>query len=137
MDKVLVAFATDDQLTFSGHHFGSAPYFMLFEVTGETTKFIGTLSNVKSDMEHAHAAESKAGVITELLQSHGVQVVVAKRFGGNINRIKNKFVCVVVKEGNILQNLGIIRQQYRYVLSEWNAGATRNIVNFKRAENPD
>ena len=109
---------------------------MLFEVSRDNTQFIGAVTNIKSDREHEHAEENKAGVITKLLKGQGAQVLVAKRFGGNINRMKSKFVCVVVKEGNIVENLEIVRQKFQLMKSEWEKGETRGIVNFKRVESP-
>jgi len=107
--KILIgAFGTDDGKTFTNRHFGDSNKFDIYEISSESVKFIKQINN-NSVEEKVHADPKKAGSISKMLKSQGVQVVFSKQFGPNIKRIRKKFVCVKSSDENIkaLQEIAI------------------------------
>ncbi len=92
MEKIKVAFATDDGKSFMGRHFGDAEHYYIYEIDNNNANFIKKIDNTTEE-EKMHADPKKAKGITSLLNEENVNVVVSKVFGPNINRIKkNLFV---------------------------------------------
>jgi len=129
MKTWIAAFSTDDGKHFIDRHSGDAKYFDLYEINA-STKFIKRIEN-NTGKEEKHADPMKAKGISELLKKEGVQVMVAKRFGPNINRIKSKFVCVMMNDSDIENSLKTLQQKLETIKKEWEAGEERSYLNFK------
>ena len=103
-DSIILACGTDDGVTFTDEHFGSARYYMTYSLdldTGETT-FLERQDNTTPE-EEIHGDPKKAGSIMELLAD--VDVLVGKAMGTNITRIRKRFVPVISRENNIDKTL--------------------------------
>lgn len=135
MDKLHIVFATDDGETFVDRHFGDAKYFDLYQITPHEVQFIKRFENTVPEHEQhdVHSADvRKASGIAGLFNRDGVQVLVSKKFGANINRMKTKFVCVLDKEQKISESLKTIQSNFERIVVEWNKGESRHFLNLKR-----
>ena len=98
------AIGTDDGIEFSKHHFGSSQKYLIYTFDLETNKIIhiDTIQNITPE-ERKHGDPEKAQNIGSLLK--GVSVLVAKRMGSNVARMRKKFVPIMCKDVNIEQAL--------------------------------
>ena len=130
MQKIRVAFATDNGKTFMGRHFGDADFYDIYEIAGNNAKFIKRIDNTVDEEEEIHADPKKAKGISKLLLHENVNVVVSKIFGPNIKRIKKKFVCIVVKDEDIEEGINKICTNIEKIYSEWEKGEERQHLSF-------
>ncbi|MFO7843839.1 MAG: NifB/NifX family molybdenum-iron cluster-binding protein [Bacteroidales bacterium] len=127
--KLCVAFATDDGEVFMKRHFGDAMFYAVYEISENESLFIKRLENTTSEEEDIqHADVQKAKGISSLLKGEDIQVVVSQVFGPNINRIRKKFVPLIVKEPGIKQAINTIQQNISVILKEWERGTERKHV---------
>ncbi len=131
MENWIVAFATDNGKHFIDRHSGDAKYYDLYQINSSSANFIKRIEN-NTGKEERHADPVKAKGISELLKKEGVQVMVSKRFGPNIKRIKSKFVCVMMNDPEIETSLKNLQQKLRHIQETWNAGEERGFLNFKK-----
>lgn len=125
MQKLKVAFATDDGKTFMDRHFGDAEYYHVYEIDENNSELINIIKNTTEEEEDIHADPKKAGSIAKLLKQENVQIVVSKIFGPNIIRIKKKFVCILIKENSIDNSIVIIKSNLLSIIIEWEKGENR------------
>ena len=130
MDKVKVAFATDNGKTFMGRHFGDADFYDIYEISEMKANFIKRINNTIDEEEEVHADPKKAKGISELLLEEDISVVVSKVFGPNIKRIKKKFVCVIVKDEKIEDGVNKICSNIGKIYDEWEKGRERKHLSF-------
>ena len=129
--EFIAAFSTDDGKTFIDKHSGDARFFDLYKISESEIRFLKRVVNPPKE-EKRHADPEKASGITRLLKQEGVQVLVSKIFGPNIKRIKKKFVCIMMNDAEISQSLKTLQEQLDKIFTEWQAGETRNVLNFKQ-----
>jgi len=127
MDKIRVAFATDDKQNLTKEHFGEAKEYLLYEISKTNSEQITSVAN-RSPEEKMHGDPNKAKGIAHLLKPFKVQVLVNKAFGRNITRMQQKFVCVLSKEDNINTQLKNIQIQFETIVEEWEKGENRNYL---------
>lgn len=132
MDKIVSAFATDDGLSFMERHFGDANQYDIHEINPSETKFIKAINNIINEDEEAHADPNKAKGIADLLKKEKVQVLVSKKFGANIERMKKKFVCILMNDKEISESIKTIQQNFNIIIDEWEKGDSRNFINLKQ-----
>ena len=125
--EFLVAFATDNGKLFMDRHFGDAEFYDIYKISKTDTKFLEQIENITEE-EKQHADPEKAKGITGLLKKKGVQVVVSKNFGPNIQRIKSVFVCVLIKEDMIDEGTKIIQNHIETIYYEWLLGEKRDFL---------
>ena len=130
MEKIRVAFATDNGKTFMGRHFGDADFYDIYEIDGNKANFIKRIDNTVDEEEEVHADPKKAKGISKLLLNENVNVVVSKIFGPNIKRIKKKFVCIVVKDEEIEEGINKICVNIEKIYNEWEKGEERKHLLF-------
>lgn len=130
LEKLKVAFATDDGKTFMSRHFGDAEYYYIYEIDNENVEFIKKISNTTEEEEDIHADPKKAKSIAKLLKKEQVQILVSKVFGSNIVRIKKKFVCILIKENSIESGIEIIKNNLSTIIEEWGKGEERQYLSL-------
>lgn len=130
MEQILTAFATDDGHTFTERHFGDSSYFDLYEINLHESRFVKRIINQTGDGE-IHSDPRKAKGIAASLTEEYVQVLVSKKFGANINRMKKKFVCLLMTNLPISENVEIIRRNLDKVICELEKGEARNYINLR------
>jgi predicted Fe-Mo cluster-binding NifX family protein len=129
MEKLTVAFATNDGEHFMSNHFGDADYYHIYEINPTSAKYIKVIQNTTEE-EEIHADPKKAKGISQLLKEEKVNVVGSKVFGPNIKRIKKTFVCLLLKDTNIKDAIKKVSENYDKILSEWNKGEERNFLSI-------
>ena len=131
MQKIKVAFATDNGKTFMDRHFGDAEFYDIYEIDENNADYLKRINNTTEE-EDVHADPKKAKGITGLLKEEDVKVVVSKIFGPNIKRIKKKFVCVLMDDDTFDDSLGRLCKNIRLVIDEWEKGEERKHLVFKK-----
>jgi len=131
MEIWIVAYATDNGKHFINRHSGDAKYFDLYQINATSVTFIKRIEN-STGKEERHADPVKAKGISQLLKNEGVRVMVAKQFGPNINRIKSKFVCVMMNNSDIENSLKHLQENLKLIQDTWQAGEERGYLNLKR-----
>jgi predicted Fe-Mo cluster-binding NifX family protein len=134
MHFIRAAFATDDGKTFIDRHFGDAGCFEIVDISDSAMIRIKQLNNRSAEDESSHADIKKAGSITDLLKSEGVQVAVAKVFGPNIMRIKKHFVCVRMNDPVIEEAVVRLQTHIGEIQGEWEKGEQRGFLNLLHAK---
>ncbi|MEN8210159.1 MAG: NifB/NifX family molybdenum-iron cluster-binding protein [Thermodesulfobacteriota bacterium] len=119
MDRIKVAFATDNGKTFINRHFGDADFYDIYEINENNADFLKRITNTIEEVKNVHADPEKAKGIAGLLKKEGVQVVVSKKFGPNIKRIKKKFVCIIMADDTINTSLKSLCENIRLIFNEW------------------
>jgi len=138
MEKFITAFATDNEKSFTNNHFGDADCYMIYEISLSDVKFIKKISNTSEEEdEEIHADPKKAKSVAKMLKNENVNVVVSRIYGPNINRIKKKFVCVLMDNEEISECPNIIQKKLNVIIDEWNKGEDRNYLNFRGEKNED
>ena len=117
--EFLAAFGTDDGNTLkSDNHVGMSKYFEVYQFSEDNEKFIEQRSNVKyrEDESKIHGDPGKAKATASALEN--VEVLVGHIFGPNISRLRNKFVCAVVRKDTIDQAIQAIHENINEVIEE-------------------
>ncbi len=125
MEKMKIAFATNNGKTFVDSHFGDADYYDIYAIDEEQADFIKRISNTVDEEEEVHADPKKAKGIANLLLEEKVSIVVSKIFGPNLKRIKKKFVCIIVKEDEIEDGIRKVCKNIEKIYNEWEKGPER------------
>ncbi|WP_371803873.1 NifB/NifX family molybdenum-iron cluster-binding protein [Candidatus Lokiarchaeum ossiferum] len=105
--NIKFAVGTDDKLTYSADHFGSAQFFLIYTLNLQTKeiKLQKTIVN-KTPEEHRHGDPQKALSISTLLQ--GIPVLIGRYMGKNITRIRKKFIPIIASFDLIDKSLVIL-----------------------------
>ncbi len=127
MEKLIVAIATDDGKNFTKSHFGEAKKYCIYEISNNNIKLIATVEN-SSEEERMHADPQKANGVAVLLKPYNVNVLINSVFGGNINIMKQKFVCILAIADEIETQLQIVKLNFKQISDEWEKGITRNFL---------
>jgi|GEM_PF-392661 len=117
-DDLTAAVAVDSQGRLSGRHFGSAEAYRLYRYSEDGFRELAVVRNETLEADEGDAS-AKAGSVRQLLESHGVQVVVGGCFGPNIKRIVRHFVPVMddpAPAGEVLERL---HSRWDRVEREW------------------
>jgi len=108
---LLFAIGTDqDQLIKQNDHVGMSKYFQIWKYSNGNLDFKERRENVKykEDRGRIRGDFGKAKATASVLKN--VDVLVGKMFGPNIIRLKNKFVCTVIREPKIKKAIDIIKE---------------------------
>jgi len=116
--ELLIAFATDDGKNFNDDHFGMATYYHVYRFFDDGEEFVEKRENIEfqEDESKKHGDPEKARATSSVLK--GVDVLVSKKFGPNITRMVNKFVCVVVRTNVISDAVKIVKNHMDEVMRE-------------------
>ena len=130
-EELMFAIGTDDNKTIkSDDHMGMSKYFQVWKYSGENDKFVfqERRKNVKykEDEERIHGDPGKAEATSSVLA--GVDVLVGKMFGPNIVRLKNKFVCAVIRNPEIEKAIEIIKENINEIVEEYNKEEKNGII---------
>lgn len=128
---MIAAFATDDGQTFMDRHFGDANRYDIYEINNAGFSFIKTIENSIGEEEEIHADPYKAKGIARLLKQDQVKCLISKKFGANINKMKKKFVCILMNDKQIPDSIKTIQQNLSKIIHEWEKGEDRHFINLK------
>ncbi|MGM0502777.1 MAG: NifB/NifX family molybdenum-iron cluster-binding protein [Bacillota bacterium] len=114
-----VAGATDNEQGLITGHFGEAECYCLYKINEQEIEKIKKIDNTTTTEEEFHASADKAESIKELLKEEGVEVILSRKFGPNLELVKKDFVPVIARRYTLenavkfLQNnLALIKQQW-------------------------
>ena len=127
--KLSVAFGTDDGNALkSNDHVGMSKYFKVYQFSDDKEKFIEQRSNVKykEDESKHHGDPGKAKATASALEN--IDVLVGRIFGPNITRLRNKFVCAVVRRETIEEAIQTVHENINEIIEEKNKNNRRGIV---------
>jgi len=102
--ELTCAFASNDGKEFIKEHFGESRYYYIYKVGENGGSFIKRIPNMSVE-EEVHADPAKARSVASILKEENVQVVVARRFGPNIKRIRLKFAYLFLNKGTVEDGL--------------------------------
>jgi predicted Fe-Mo cluster-binding NifX family protein len=130
--ELLIAFATDDGKNFNDDHFGMATYYHVYRFFDDGEEFVEQRENVEfqEDESKKHGDPAKARATSSVLK--GVDVLVSKKFGPNITRMVEKFVCVVVRTNAISDAVKIVKNHMDEVITEKNKTEERRHLIFQQ-----
>ena len=118
-ENLLIAIGTDDGKTIkSDDHVGMSKYFQIWKYSDGELTFLEKRENVKykEDETRIHGDPGKAKATASALT--GVEVLIGKRFGPNITRLKNRFVCAVIRDESIEEGNKLIKENINEILEE-------------------
>lgn len=124
-----MAFGTDDGHTLKrDDHVGMSKYFRLYRFYDDQEKFIEQRSNLKykEDEAKTHGDPGKAKATASALGN--VDILVGQIFGPNITRLRNKFVCAVVRKNTIEDAIQMVHKNINEIIEEKNKNNRRGIV---------
>ena len=127
MEKIIVAFATDDKQNLTKEHFGEAKEYLVYELSKTNSELIHTVAN-GSPEEKMHGDPNKAKGVAHLLKPLKVQVIVNKAFGRNITRMQQKFVVILSNNLSIKETIQNIQSQFEPIAAEWYKGEERTYL---------
>ena len=116
--KLLVAFGTDDGKNFNNDHVGMAKYFHVYEFSNGKEQLVEKRGNVRftGDETIKHGDPEKARATSSVLK--GMDVIVGKKFGPNLPRLLEKFVCILVKTSSITTAIEAIHNNMDRIAEE-------------------
>ncbi len=103
---IKVAVATDDGKTISEKHFGSADFYLIYDM--EKIKLLEKRENTSIE-EKGHGNPEKARSVSNLLKD--VDVLLGFAMGQNIVRIRKRFVPVISRIKDIKKALDVLKQK--------------------------
>ncbi len=122
---MIVACATDDGKEFVDKHFGDASRYLLYKINKKRYEYLKEIDNTAEE-ERFHGDPKKARSVSDILSKESVHILLSKRFGPNILRMKKSFVAVLVKTDKVEDGLEIVLKNFKRVLDEWNRGSERD-----------
>jgi predicted Fe-Mo cluster-binding NifX family protein len=128
---LIVACATEDSEHFSNVHFGDAERYEIYEVDCESRRHVEMLENITVqciENDEVHGDPVKAKHVMMLMKEKGVQVLMNRRFGPNIQRIKIRFLPVITGKSTIIEGLRQIADNYERLEEEFGRGTDRTFV---------
>ena len=127
MEKLMIAFASDDEKHLIKDHFGEAKAYLVYEIGEKKAELLNIVPNTSPE-EQKHADPKKAKGVAGLLKPYGAQILVNKAFGGNIKRMQTKFVCILSKPDTIEDSIKNIQNRFQDVVNEWGRGEERDFL---------
>ncbi len=126
VDYVKIACGTDDGINFTNEHFGSAKFYLLFELNlnNGSIKEAGRILNTSIE-EKEHGDPKKAASVSKMLKD--VQVLVGFVMGPNIIRMRKRFVPIVSREKNIRRSIEMISKLADEIKAELNKEGDKRV----------
>jgi MinD superfamily P-loop ATPase len=115
--KLFFAIGTDDAETIKpDDHVGMSKYFQIWKYSNGKIDLTETRENAKykEDETKTHGDPGKAKATASVLD--GVDVLIGKRIGPNIKRLKNKFVPAIIREKKIEKAVEIIQDNINEII---------------------
>lgn len=129
--EFLIAFGTDDGENFNDDHVGMAQYYYVYEFANGKEKLVEKRKNVRftGDETSKHGDPEKARATSSVLE--GVDVLVGKKFGPNLPRLLEKFVCILVRTNSIVTAIEVVHNNMDIIVEEKNKKEGRKHIVLK------
>ncbi len=128
-EKLIFAIGTDNsKIIKQDGHVGMSKYYLIYQYLEGKLIFKEKRENIKyqEDERLIHGDPEKAKKVGAVLKD--VNVLVGKRIGPNISRLKNKFVPVIIREPEIKKAIKIIKQNINEIIEEKNKSERCGII---------
>lgn len=129
-ETLLVAIGTDDGKTIKAdNHVGMSKSFQVWVYENGEANYREMRENVKyrEDESKTHGDPEKARATASALEN--IDVLIGEKFGPNISRLKNKFVCAVVRgKRTIAQGIDMLKENINEIVEEKNGEEKKGIV---------
>jgi len=128
-EELVIAIGTDDgKIIKRDDHVGMSKYFQIFKYSNGEIIFKETKENIKYKENKAriHGDPGKAKATASALQN--VDILVGKMMGPNIVRLKDKYVCVIIREAEIKKVIEIIKKNINEIIEEKNKKQRKGII---------
>lgn len=125
-----IAIGTNDGTTIQvGDHFGMSAFFQVWVYENEDISYLETRENkpYREDDTQKHGDPGKAKATASVLEC--IDVIVGSCFGPNIARLRDNYVCAVVR-GNktVEQGLSLIKENINEIMEQKQGNEKRGIV---------
>jgi len=122
------AFGTDDKKNLNDSHFGSAKFFHIYKFGNGKAEFVEERENIKVEEDESIKGDDpkKAKATSNALS--GIDVLAGRRFGPNITRMMNKFLCIVVRTDSVNNAVDMMKSNMGRILAEMNKKNRKHIV---------
>lgn len=127
--KWIAALATDDGRTHPDRHFGDALRYDLYSILPDCVTFLQSIEN--RNREEADGDAKKAGNIGQRLKKEGVQVVISRQFGSNIQKIQKSFLPVISRCITLEESLQAVVLQHDRIKIDLNKSGPYSPVVIK------
>jgi predicted Fe-Mo cluster-binding NifX family protein len=129
--KFLIAFGTDDGKNLNNDHVGMAQYYYVYEFSDGKEKLVEKRENTRftGDETMKHGDPEKAKATSSVLK--GVDVLVGRKFGPNLPRLLEKFVCILVRTSTIATAIEAIHNNMDRIAEERNKKEGRKHIVMK------
>jgi predicted Fe-Mo cluster-binding NifX family protein len=134
-DDLLVAFATSDGISIPKGHFGEAPRFEIYRLSATSAIKVDSVGSPHADGDrggesrghhhHGPGGGQKGAGIGRLLGTHGVQVMVARAFGPNVKRMRQRFLPVKIDLEQVMDAIALLQHHWDRVQEHWSQGEGR------------
>ncbi len=127
--NLVIAIGTDNEKIIKpDEHFGMSKYFQVWNYSNGEIFLKETRENAKYEEDETitHGDPSKAKATASVLT--GVDVLAGKMMGPNIDRLKKKFVPVIIREPDIKKSLEIIKENINEIFEEKEKTDRRGII---------
>jgi predicted Fe-Mo cluster-binding NifX family protein len=115
--KLLITFGTDDGENLNNDHVGMAEYFYFYKFSNGKEQFIERRENAHlKGAETIHGDPEKAKATSSAIE--GADVLVGKKFGPNLLRLLEKYVCVVAKTNTIASAIELVHNNMDKIVAE-------------------
>jgi dissimilatory sulfite reductase (desulfoviridin) alpha/beta subunit len=124
-----IAIGTDDEKVIKADdHVGMSKYFQIWKYSDGNLNFVETRENVKykEDEGRIHGDPGKAKATASAVG--GVNVLVGKMMGPNIERLRHKFVPVIIRQPEIKEALEIIKNSINEIAEAFEKENRQGIV---------
>ncbi|RLB75226.1 MAG: hypothetical protein DRH24_19940 [Deltaproteobacteria bacterium] len=129
---IRIACASDNCKEFVGRHFGSAEYFLIYELDEETGEisFVEKVKNIPFEEKH-DGDPAKAGHVSSILAKYDVCVIINRAIGPNIVRMRKRFVPVISRVNDIEETLKRLDPQEITAENSKPRGKDRKVIYIK------
>jgi len=117
---IRLALAVDHKGPLKSRHFGDADKYLIYEISNKDHIFqneeINIYKNFDEEIEHGSPGKGKA--IMDLLTGSGVNVLVSRQFGKNIQMVNRLFVPVIVYSEEPAEVLDTLVKHIKWIENE-------------------
>lgn len=128
-EELILALGTDDYKVIKfDDHFGMSEHFMIYSCFEGKLSLKEKRNNVKyeEDETKLHGDPGKAKTTSSVLND--VDILIGGMFGPNITRLRNKYVCAVVREQDIEKVQVLIKDNINEIIEEKNKEQRKGLV---------
>ena len=126
-NTIKIALTTDDGISFSSKHFGSAERYIVFSYNGKNLiKESDIINNTEEEKEDGDPEKAKS--VGQILKQQNVTIVTARRFGPNIIRIQKQFLPIITDSFLIDDGIQAIKNQWQYIIEAHNNNKQQHLL---------